>query len=55
MPGNYQLVSGYSRRLLRTGPVQPHLSADFTYNLLAWLSVGTKYGVRFGEVSTPHP
>ncbi|NKB84680.1 hypothetical protein HED51_22630 [Ochrobactrum grignonense] len=34
------------------GPAQRNhiLSADFTYDLFPWLSVGAKYGFRYGEV-----
>ncbi|WP_172982587.1 hypothetical protein [Phyllobacterium sp. SYP-B3895] len=34
------------------GPAQRSniLSADFTYDLVPWLSVGAKYGFRYGEV-----
>ncbi|UUP18962.1 hypothetical protein NTH_03448 [Nitratireductor thuwali] len=49
LPGNDQISSmtGSSG-----GPLQrSHIvSADLTYDLLPWLSVGGKYGARFGEV-----
>ncbi|KXF75792.1 hypothetical protein ATN84_17655 [Paramesorhizobium deserti] len=34
------------------GPAQRShiLSADFTYDLMPWLSIGGKYGMRYGEV-----
>lgn len=34
------------------GPAQRShiISADFTYDLVAWLSVGAKYGFRYGEI-----
>ncbi|TPF76337.1 TonB-dependent receptor [Brucella gallinifaecis] len=49
MPGNGQLGSGVSN--YRYAPAQRShiLSADFTYDLVSWLSVGAKYGFRIGE------
>ncbi|QVQ37309.1 TonB-dependent receptor [Pseudochrobactrum algeriensis] len=50
MPGNGQLGSGVSN--YRYAPAQRShiLSADFTYDLVPWLSVGAKYGFRIGDV-----
>ncbi|WP_367715299.1 TonB-dependent receptor [Nitratireductor sp. GISD-1A_MAKvit] len=48
LPGNQQ-ISGKTRST--SGPLQrSHIvSADLTYDLLPWLSVGGKYGMRMGE------
>ncbi len=50
MPGNDQLVSGSTGDTLAPAQRSHILSADLTYDLLPWLSVGGKYGYRFGEV-----
>lgn len=50
MPGNDQLVSGSTGDLLAPAQRSHILSADFTYDLMPWLSVGGKYGFRYGEV-----
>ncbi|MGI3127609.1 TonB-dependent receptor [Nitratireductor sp. PBL-C9] len=49
LPGNEQ-ISTASRST--NGPLQrSHIvSADVTYDLLPWLSVGGKYGMRMGEI-----
>lgn len=50
MPGNNQWGSATSN--YRYAPAQRShiLSADFTYDLVPWMSVGAKYGFRIGEV-----
>ncbi len=50
MPGNNQLVSGSTRDVYAPAQRSHILSADFTYDLVPWLSVGGKYGFRIGEV-----
>ena len=49
LPGNDQVSAVTGDRF---GPLQRShiLSADFTYDLVPWLSVGGKYGFRIGEV-----
>ncbi len=49
LPGNDQ-ISSMSRST--NGPLQrSHIvSADLTYDLLPWLSIGGKYGMRLGEI-----
>ncbi|WP_295813482.1 TonB-dependent receptor [uncultured Nitratireductor sp.] len=49
LPGNDQ-ISSISRST--NGPLQrSHIvSADLTYDLLPWLSLGGKYGMRMGEI-----
>lgn len=50
MPGNGQLVSGSTRDLYAAAQRSHILSADLIYDLTPWLSVGGKYGLRFGEI-----
>ena len=50
MPGNGQLSSGATNTLYAPAQRSHILSADFTYDLVPWLSVGGKYGFRIGEV-----
>jgi len=57
MPGNYQLLTDYYQKNVRYNkslyaPAQrSHIvSADVSYDLLRWLTVGAKYGFRYGEV-----
>ncbi|MCJ8520990.1 hypothetical protein ABID21_004825 [Pseudorhizobium tarimense] len=50
MPGNNQLVSGSTGDVLAPAQRSQILSADLIYDLFPWLSVGGKYGYRFGEV-----
>lgn len=50
MPGNGQLGSGVSNYRYAPAQLSHILSADFTYDLVPWLSVGAKYGFRIGEV-----
>ncbi|MFC5583929.1 TonB-dependent receptor [Nitratireductor kimnyeongensis] len=51
LPGNDQISS---KTRSTNGPLQrSHIvSADLTYDLLPWLSVGGKYGMRLGEIRT---
>lgn len=50
MPGNNQLVSGATGDLYAPAQRSHILSADLTYDLFPWLSIGGKYGFRYGEV-----
>lgn len=56
MPGTHQRVGGDNEFDKKYGgyyaPAQKShiVSADFTYDLYSWLSVGAKYGLRVGEV-----
>lgn len=50
MPGNNQLISGSTRDVYAPAQRSHILSADFTYDLVPWLSVGAKYGFRIGDV-----
>lgn len=50
LPGNGQLVSGSTRDLLAPAQRSHILSADATYDLVPWISIGAKYGMRYGEV-----
>jgi len=50
MPGNHQLVDGYYGDYYAPAQRSHILSADLTYDMLSWLSVGAKYGVRIGDV-----
>jgi len=56
MPGTHQRVGGDAEIEQKYGgyyaPAQKtHIvSADFTYDLYSWLSIGGKYGLRLGEV-----
>ncbi|GLQ55501.1 TonB-dependent receptor [Devosia nitrariae] len=50
MPGNNQLVSGATDDLYAPAQLSHILSLDVNYDLLPWLTVGGKYGMRYGEV-----
>ncbi len=50
MPGNNQLVSGATGDLFAPAQRSHILSLDVDYDLLPWLTVGAKYGFRYGEV-----
>lgn len=50
MPGNGQRVSGATSDWYAPAQRSHILSADFTYDLVPWLSIGGKYGYRTGEV-----
>ncbi|SFI52759.1 TonB-dependent receptor [Aerobium aerolatum] len=50
LPGNGQRVSGATGEMYAPAQRSHILSADFTYDLVPWLSVGAKYGVRLAEV-----
>lgn len=50
MPGNNQLVSGSTGDLFAPAQRSHILSVDVDYDLLPWLTVGAKYGFRYGEV-----
>ncbi len=50
LPGNGQRVSGATQDLYAPAQRSHILSADFTYDLVPWLSVGGKYGFRTGDV-----
>jgi hypothetical protein len=50
MPGNNQLVSGGTGDLYAPAQLSHILSLDVNYDLLPWLTVGGKYGMRYGEV-----
>ncbi|WP_367715692.1 hypothetical protein AB2N04_16790 [Nitratireductor sp. GISD-1A_MAKvit] len=50
MPGNNQLVSGATGDAYAPAQRSHILSADVTYDLVPWLSIGGKYGFRYGEV-----
>lgn len=50
MPGNDQIVSGATEDLFAPAQRSHILSADFIYDVAPWLSVGAKYGFRYGEV-----
>lgn len=50
MPGNNQLVSGATGDLFAPAQRSHILSVDVDYDLMAWLTVGAKYGFRYGEV-----
>ncbi|MBM2709969.1 TonB-dependent receptor [Mesorhizobium caraganae] len=50
MPGNNQLVSGATEDLFAPAQLSHIVSADVIYDLMPWLSIGGKYGFRFGEV-----
>ena len=52
MPGNHQLTSGGSYDTYAYAPAQRShiLSVDANYKLYPWLTVGGKYGMRFGDV-----
>lgn len=50
MPGNNQLVSGATGDLFAPAQRSHILSVDVDYDLLPWLTIGAKYGFRYGEV-----
>ena len=50
MPGNNQLVSGSTGDLFAPAQRSHILSLDVNYDLMPWLTVGAKYGFRYGEV-----
>ncbi len=50
MPGNNQLISGATGDAYAPAQRSHILSADVTYDLVPWLSIGGKYGFRYGEV-----
>jgi len=50
MPGNNQLVSGATGDYYAPAQRSHILSLDVNYDLLPWLTVGGKYGLRYGEV-----
>ena len=50
MPGNNQLISGSTGDLYAPAQRSHILSLDANYDLTPWLTVGGKYGFRFGEV-----
>src|SRR5690606_19155328 len=50
LPCNGQLTSGATSDLYAPAQRSHILSADFTYDLVPWLSVGGKYGFRIGVV-----
>jgi hypothetical protein len=50
LPGNNQLISGATGDLFAPAQRSHILSADANYDLRPWLTIGGKYGFRFGEV-----
>ncbi|MGQ2905950.1 MAG: TonB-dependent receptor [Neoaquamicrobium sediminum] len=50
MPGNNQVISGSTGDYFAPAQRSHILSADFTYDLVPWLSIGGKYGFRYGKV-----
>lgn len=50
MPGNNQLVSGATGDLFAPAQQSHILSIDANYDLTPWLTIGGKYGLRYGEV-----
>jgi hypothetical protein len=50
LPGNDQLISGATGDQFAPAQRSHIVSADFIYDLFPWLSVGGKYGFRYGEV-----
>ncbi|WP_439273797.1 TonB-dependent receptor [Pseudochrobactrum sp. HB0163] len=50
LPGNNQLISGATGDLFAPAQRSHILSADANYDLMPWLTIGAKYGFRFGEV-----
>lgn len=50
MPGNNQLVSGSAGDLFAPAQRSHILSLDVDYDLFPWLTLGAKYGFRYGEV-----
>ena len=49
-PGGNQLISGVSGDSLAPAQRSHILSLDVNYDLMPWLTVGGKYGFRYGEV-----
>ena len=52
MPGNSQLVSGSTGDLFAPAQRSHILAVDVDYDVLPWLTVGAKYGFRYGEVKS---
>jgi len=50
LPGNDQLISGATGDTFAPAQRSHIVSADLIYDLFPWLSVGGKYGFRYGEV-----
>ncbi|RVQ51949.1 TonB-dependent receptor [Sinorhizobium meliloti] len=50
LPGNNQLISGATGDQFAPAQRSHILSADANYDLMPWLTIGGKYGFRFGEV-----
>ena len=50
MPGNNQRIGGATGDLFAPAQRSHILSLDVDYDLLPWLTVGAKYGFRYGEV-----
>ncbi|MBW9052285.1 TonB-dependent receptor [Rhizobium mesosinicum] len=50
MPGNNQLISGATGDEFAPAQRSHILSIDANYDLMPWLTIGGKYGVRLGEV-----
>ena len=50
LPGNDQLISGATGDSFAPAQRSHIVSADLIYDLFPWLSVGGKYGFRYGEV-----
>jgi hypothetical protein len=50
LPGNNQRIAGAMGDLFAPGQRSHILSVDVDYDLLPWLSIGAKYGLRHGEV-----
>lgn len=50
MPGNGQRISGATGDQYAPAQRSHIVSADVDYDVLPWLSVGAKYGFRYGEV-----
>jgi hypothetical protein len=50
LPGNDQLISGSTGDVFAPAQRSHIVSADLIYDLTPWLSVGGKYGFRYGEV-----
>ncbi|MDX8512108.1 TonB-dependent receptor [Mesorhizobium captivum] len=50
LPGNDQLISGATGDAFAPAQRSHVLSADLIYDLMPWLSIGGKYGFRYGEV-----
>lgn len=50
LPGNDQLIGGATGDLFAPAQHSHIVSADAIYDLFPWLSVGAKYGFRYGQV-----